>query len=122
MVDPPYQRGTKTHHVFAALVDIGKVYGGLTGQIPVVSSRGNQYIITLYDYDGNTKSNEVMKNRTDKEMIRVYYKLHQQLVDTGLKPELQIMDNACSRAFRKYLQSQNIDLQWVPPNAPPECS
>jgi hypothetical protein len=37
-------------------------------------------------------------------------------MDAGLKPELQIMDNECSRAFRKYLVGQNISLQLVPPH------
>jgi hypothetical protein len=77
-------------------VDVGKLYGDLTGRFPVMSSRGHQYIITLYDYDGNKITTKAMKNRMDKEVIRVYTTLHQQLVDAGLKPELQIMDNECS--------------------------
>jgi hypothetical protein len=97
-------------------VDVEKVYGDLTGMFPVMSSRGHKYMITLYDYDSNTKSTEPMKNRTDKEMIRAYTALHQQLMDAGLKPELKTMDNECSRAFRQYLTGQHIDLQVVPPH------
>jgi hypothetical protein len=65
----PTTTNIKTHQVFATLVDVGKVYGDLTGRLPVQSSRGHQYILTLYDYDSNTISTEPMKNRTDKEMI-----------------------------------------------------
>jgi hypothetical protein len=100
--DAPSDTSTKTHRVFAALVDVGKVYGDLTGRFPVMSSRGHQYILTLYDYDINTISTEPMRNRTDKEMIRAYTALHQQILNAGLKTELQIMDNECSRAFRQY--------------------
>jgi hypothetical protein len=38
----------------------------------------------------------------------------------GLKPELQIMENECSRAFRQYLTGQNIALQLVPPHLHPQ--
>jgi hypothetical protein len=55
-----------------------------------------------------------MKNRSDNEMIRAHTALHQQLLNAGLKPELQIMDNECSRAFILYLMKQNISLQLVP--------
>jgi hypothetical protein len=114
--DPPSHKGAKTHHVFAVLVDVGKVYGDLTGSFPVMSSRGHHYILTLYDHYSNTISNDPMKNITDKEMIRGYTTLHQQLMDAGLKPELKIMDNECSRALRQYLTGQNIDLQMVQPH------
>jgi hypothetical protein len=111
----PTPTNIKTHQVFAALVDVGKVYSNLTGRFPIQSSRGHQYILTLYDYDSNTISTEPIKNRTDNEMIRAHTALHQQLLNAGLKPELQIMDNECSNAFRQYLTDQHIALQLVPP-------
>jgi hypothetical protein len=82
----PCSRGVKTRHVFAALVGVGKIYGDWNGSFPRMAGKVNQYIIVVYDYDGNTVATDSMKNRTDKEMIRAYFKLHQQLVDAGLKP------------------------------------
>jgi hypothetical protein len=113
---PPEAAHVKTHQVFAAMVDVGKVYGDLTGRFPIQSSSGHTYILTLYDYDSNTISTEPMKNRTDGEMIRAYTLLHKQLINAGLKPELQIMENECSKAFRQYLTDEHIDLQLVPPH------
>jgi hypothetical protein len=49
-------------------------------------------------------------------MIRACNSLHQQLINAGLKPELQVMDNECSTAFRQYLADENIALQLVPPH------
>jgi hypothetical protein len=98
------------------MIDVGKVYGDLTGRFPIQSSSGHQYILTLYDYDSNTISTEPMKNRTNKEMIRAYTSMHKQLVNAGLKPELQVIDNECSAAFRKYLPDEHIALQLVPPH------
>jgi hypothetical protein len=86
-------RGVKTHLVCAALTDVGKVYRDLTGYLPYVSSRSNQYVLVLYDYAGNNISTEEMKSRHEKETTRAYSKFHQQLVGAGLKHELQIMDN-----------------------------
>jgi hypothetical protein len=40
----PTTTNIKTHQVFAALVDVGKVYGDLTGRFPIQSSRDHQYI------------------------------------------------------------------------------
>jgi hypothetical protein len=57
-----------------------------------------------------------MKNRTDKEMIRAYTSLHKQLINAGLKPELQVMDNECSASFRQCLADEHIALQLVPPH------
>jgi hypothetical protein len=76
------------HNVFAALVDVGKVYGDLRGRFPIRSSRGHQYMLTLYDYASDTISTEPMRNRSYKEMIRAYMALNQQLLNAGLKPEL----------------------------------
>jgi hypothetical protein len=68
----PEAANVKTHQVSAAMVDVGKVYGDLTGRFPIQSSSRHQYMLTLYDYDSNKISTEPMKNRTDKEMIRAY--------------------------------------------------
>jgi hypothetical protein len=108
----PEAANVKTHQVFAAMVDMGKVYGDLTGRFPIQSSSGHQYILTLYDYDSNTP----MKNRTEKEMIWAYTSLHNHLVNAGLKPELQVMDNECSASFRQYLADEHIAFQLVPPH------
>jgi hypothetical protein len=59
-------------------------------------------MLTQYSYDSNTITTEAIKPRTDKDMIRAYTMLHDQLMDAGLKPELQIMDNEGCRAFRQY--------------------
>jgi hypothetical protein len=112
----PKAAHVKTHQVFAAMVDVGKVYGDLTGRFPIQSSSGHKYILTLYDYASNTISTEPMKNRTDGEMIRAYTSLHKQLINAGLKPELQVIGNGCSKAFRQYITDEHIDVKLVPPH------
>jgi hypothetical protein len=45
--------GTKTHLVYAVLVDQGQLYTDLTGKFPVRSSKGNSYVMVCYVYDCN---------------------------------------------------------------------
>jgi hypothetical protein len=45
--------GTKTHLVYAVVVDQGQLYTDLTGKFPVRSSKGNSYVMVCYVYDFN---------------------------------------------------------------------
>jgi hypothetical protein len=45
--------GSKTHLVYAVVVDQGKLYTDLTGKFPVRSSKGNSYAMVCYVYDCN---------------------------------------------------------------------
>jgi hypothetical protein len=45
--------GTKTHLVYAVLVDQGQLYTDLTGKFPVRSSKGNSYVMVCFNYDCN---------------------------------------------------------------------
>ena len=68
-----------THNVFATIGEIGKVYNDQTGQFPVRSSAGNQYILVLYDYDSNTILTEALKTRHGPEILKAYAKIIQYL-------------------------------------------
>jgi hypothetical protein len=50
--------------LFATITETGKICTNQTGQFPVTSSRGNQYILVLYDYDTNAILMEPLKNCT----------------------------------------------------------
>jgi hypothetical protein len=45
--------GTKTHIVYAVVVDQGQLHTDLTGKFPVRSSKGNSYVMVCYIYDCN---------------------------------------------------------------------
>jgi hypothetical protein len=45
--------GIKTHCIYAAVVDAGKIYTDQTGRFPVIYSRGKVSFMVLYEYDGN---------------------------------------------------------------------
>jgi hypothetical protein len=50
---PDTDLGSKTHLVYAIVVDQGQLYTDLTGKLPVRSSKGNSYIMVCYVYDCN---------------------------------------------------------------------
>jgi hypothetical protein len=113
--DSPNER---THHVFAAVHDTttGQIATDLTGRFPNTSSRGNKYILVLYDYDSNAILTEPMRNRSDTEHLRAYNKLHLYLVERGFKPLLQKLDNEASIALKRTIRAKGIDFQLVPPH------
>jgi hypothetical protein len=56
--------GTKTHLVYAVLVDQGQLYTDLTGKFPVRSRKGNSYVMVCYVYDCNYVKVIPMKSRS----------------------------------------------------------
>jgi hypothetical protein len=50
---PDTDLGTKTHLMYAVVVDQGQLYTDLTGKFPVRSSKGNSYVMVCYVYDCN---------------------------------------------------------------------
>jgi hypothetical protein len=56
---PPITDRMRTNYVYAAMIDDsnnntkGQIYSDLTGRFPVTSSRGNKYLLVVYDYDSN---------------------------------------------------------------------
>jgi hypothetical protein len=57
----PAGLGTKTHLVYAVVVDQGQLYTDLTGRFPVRSSKGNWYVMVCYAYDCNYVKGVPMK-------------------------------------------------------------
>jgi hypothetical protein len=64
--------GIRTHCIYAALIDAGKNYTDQTGRFPVITSRGNVYIMLLYEYDGKAIMAEPIKNNKSAEILRSF--------------------------------------------------
>jgi hypothetical protein len=85
---PDTDLGTKTHLVYAVVVDQGQLYTDLTGQFPVRSSKGNSYVMVCYIYDCNYVKVIPMKSRSASEWVKEYDTIHQELTIKGFKPKL----------------------------------
>jgi hypothetical protein len=93
MAEPDLDQGIKTQYVYTVTIYAGQIYTDQTGRFPVVSSKGNNYIMILYDYDSNAILAQPIKDRTAPELLRAFKVMEQELVARGLKPKLMKLDN-----------------------------
>ena len=117
---PSQEPAVRTNFVYTKVVEVtGQVFTDQTGRFPVTSSKGSQYIMVLYDYDSNAILAEPMKNRSERELVQVYTKMHTYLCRRGLKPWLQKLDNECPAGLKAFMEEEEIKYQLVPPLRPP---
>jgi hypothetical protein len=62
-----------------------QIYSDRTGGFPITSSRGNKYIMFVYNYDSNAIITEPITSCTKNELLRTYTVLYTMLTDRGLK-------------------------------------
>ncbi len=103
---------------FAALADAntGTMYTDLTGAFPVWSFKNMQYIFVAYIYDLNAIIVCAMPSRTNAAMITAFKEVIAVLQTRGYRPALNVMDKECSTTVEKYIRSENINIQLVPPH------
>jgi hypothetical protein len=113
---PDTDLGTKTHLVYAVVVDQGQLYMDLMGKFPVPSSKGNSYVMVCYVYDCNYVKFIPMKSRSASEWVKAYDTIHQELTAKGFKPKLQTLDNEASAALKTFFTANDVEYQLVPPH------
>ena len=103
---------------FAALADAneGTMYTDLTGKFPVRSYKNNQYVFVAYFYSLNAIIVWPMPNRADNAMVATFKDIIEHLKSCGHQPQLNVMDNECSKAVKTYINSENINIQLVEPH------
>jgi hypothetical protein len=112
----PASLGSKTHLVYAVVIDQGQLYTDLRGRFPVRSSKGNWYIMICYSYDCNYDKAVPMKSRYASEWLKAYEHIHQELTSRGFKPKLQTLGNEVSAALKSFFTEKDVEYQLVPPH------
>lgn len=79
-----------------------------------MSSRGDQYIFTLYDYNPNVILIAPLKTKQIKEISTVFTTCFERLTKHGHKVELQVLDNERSDVLKAALEKVNVAFQLVP--------
>ena len=90
-------------------------YSDQTGRFPVRSSRGNQYIFIMYNYDTNTIHSTAIKDRNSHNIVVAWGEIFKLLKFTGHAPKIHILDNECSEELKNTFKKNNIVFQLVPP-------
>ena len=118
----PTKISNTTNNIFAIISDTkalvnhpSKAYMDLTGRIPHRSSRGNQYIVIVYDYDSNAIICEPIKSRQAKDIFIAFKKCEQKIAK-NTKPSLYILDNECAADLKKSILKNNQAFELVPPH------
>jgi hypothetical protein len=112
----PASLGTKTHFIYAVVIDQGQRYIDLTGSFPARSSKVNWHVMVCYSYDFNYVKSVPMKSRSSYEWLKAYGVIHQELTSKGFKPKLQTLDNEASAALKSYFAENDVEFQLVPPH------
>ena len=108
-----------TNSVVAQLVGFkqnNKGYFDLTGQFPYASSRGNKYLLILYEYDSNAILAHPIKTRQAHEIKTAWSILHEHLLFSNRAPSIYIMDNEASKELKNAIVKYKIKYQLTPPN------
>ena len=93
-----------------------KAYMDLTGRFPHRSSRGNEYILVVYDYDSNAILVEALSSRTAGEIKRGWESIHRRLSTRGVSPNLYILDNECSADLKHSMTKYDVNWQLATPH------
>ena len=105
-------------YCYATLGDsnINALYGDLTGQFPVKSYDGRNYIFIAYVYKLNAIFMIPMKSHDDKSMITAHKEVYAKLEKLGHKPQLRILDNECSRFIENFLEEKGTKRHHIAPH------
>ena len=80
------------------------------------SSRGNQYLYILYNFDSNTILVEPLKSRQAAVIKQAWENIYWRLAKHGYKLTNFILDNEFSFELKKSFDKYNINYQFVPPH------
>ena len=109
----------KTHNCFITICHPSQNqktgFLDLTGRFPYRSSRGNQYILTVYDYDSNAILVKAIKNRQAETITNAWKSIVAKLEKQNIQPTIFIMDNEASEDLKIAMKSSNYNFQLVPP-------
>ena len=115
----PSKIAKKTFELFAkvsAAAPKEKAYTDQTGRFPHKSTRGNEYLFTLYDYDSNIILQHPLKSRQGKEIADAFHATFLKLTKHGHATKLFILDNECSNDLKLAILNTNSTFELVPPH------
>jgi hypothetical protein len=75
---------------------------------------GNQYVLVVYEYDGNYIYGAPMPDRTGLSIIAAYKMAIRLFELRCFKPLLQRLDNEASRALQPFMDVEDIDFHLPP--------
>ena len=104
----------KTYESAASLIPFSTTptaYQDLTGRFPHKSSRGNEYLLVVYDFDSNAILVEPLKSRRGGEIKNAWPKIYNILASSGCAPKQYILDNEMSHDLKAGMTKHKLKYQ-----------
>ena len=92
----------------------GVVSSDQTGRFPITSNRGNAYVVVFYVYNANYIRSVPIKSQSKEELLRAYQETYKWLSMWGFKPLLHKMNNETLHEVEKFIQAQQMCIQYTP--------
>jgi len=93
-----------------------KSYLDITGKFPHVSSRGNKYLLVIYDHDSNIILAHALKTIQAAEITAAWKKLYDTITQHDHTTTYWIIDNEASAYLKNALAKNDQQLQLTPPH------
>ena len=94
----------------------GTIFMDQTGQFSILSQKGNQYTMVLYNYDSNAILAEGCKDRTAAKLTALYDKLYNRLTKAGTVLVMQQIDNKVSIILFESIKEKGLQYQLASPH------
>lgn len=94
----------------------GTISTDQTGRFPIMSQKGNQYMMVLYNYDSNAILAEGCKSRAATDLEATYDKLYNRLTKAGIVPVMQRIDNEVSKVLIESIEAKGLKYQLASPH------
>ena len=107
--DATYSVTSKEHRAFM----------DLTGRFPHWSTRGNEYILVVYDYDSNVILDTPLENRQAATIISAWHLLHDKLHRAGVSLITWILDNEVSQDLKTFMTKKTPPSKTCSPSYSP---
>ena len=92
------------------------MYSDLTGRFPHQSAQGFNYILIMYDYDGNIILVKSISNREAKTITTAWESNHKKILKVAAALKHHILDNEFSEEFKRSLEKYDVIYEKIPPN------
>ena len=90
----PYNHGSIINGIFVKLYNIReKIYSDQMGRFPILSSRGNKYVMIVYEKNSKHNHGGPIKPCTEADLTISYEKIDTMFMSQGLQPKLHILYN-----------------------------
>ena len=101
LLDTPNLKTNDVVYKIEPITPTNKEYTDLAGRFPYRSSRGNEYILVGYHFDGNEILSVALKNRTAGAIIDARTILNEQFTRCEMQLHTYILDNEISRGIKR---------------------